>query len=375
MPTKLGPHYSLKIRLFWGLLATAVLLTLLRFGNIRAFGFDFTQRDERQSEIATDEESRKEALRFSMYKVLFDLGIRTEWLSGTEERKTVRIPSDLPVEIPYAELASTFRELGGSLVSGRTSPNGDKKEMVVGYNDVPLFELTLLKDTNLARMSGKIAIVIDDFGYSFKARIQEFLDLPQPITISVLPGLEYSELVARTAREAGRDVLIHMPMQPEGNEFPRDSYMLMAGMKDQEIRTRLQKALKTVPNARGMNNHMGSLATSDEKLMKVVVAELKKTKLFFLDSKTSANSVACAVAKKAGLACASNDLFLDAFKEAPFIRSQINRLAELAARHGAAVGIGHPEQITLDALRAELPLLEKKGFQFVGVTELVNEEK
>lgn len=321
-----------------------------------------------------DEPARKEAIRFSMYRVLFDLGIRTDWLSGSEYHKIVRIPADLSSDRAYADLVSTFRDLGATLLKAEVSAKGDKKTIVVGYGGERLFEMTLVEDQKLVRVGGKIAVVIDDFGYSFKPRIHEFLDLNPTISISILPGLDYSEEIALAAAERGLDILLHMPMEPEGDEFPRYDYMLRTRLKDKEIRSRLRKAIKSVPLAKGMNNHMGSLATIDTRLMEIVMQELKRSNYFFLDSMTNANSVGYTIAKRVSLPCEKNDLFLDAIAEEPFIRSQVNRLAELAVKHGSAIGIGHPEQLTLEVLKSEMPKLEKKGFKFVSIAELVKQE-
>jgi len=369
------PLSTSKLRLFWSLLTLAILLSLVRFGHIRIFGLSFESKDGTNAVVQVDESARKEALRFSMYRVLFDLGIRTDWLSGSEYHKTVRIPADLPSDMAFAELVSTFRDLGGTLLKAEASTRGDKKTIVVGYAGEKLFEMTLIEDQSLARVSGKIAIVIDDFGYSFKLRIQRFLDMNPHVNISILPGLKHTADVSQAAAERELNILLHMPMEPEKDEFPQYKYMLRSGMTEKEIRTRLRQAMKLVPQARGLNNHMGSLATTDRRLMQIVIKELKKSKYFFLDSMTNANSVGCAVAKQAGLPCGKNDLFLDAIAEEPFIRSQVNRLAELAARHGKAIGIGHPEQLTLDVLESEMPRLEKKGFEFVTVAELVKQVK
>lgn len=332
-------------------------------------------REDSAKHISQADSSKKETLRFSIYRVLFDLGVRTEWLEGTDYDKIVRVPGDLPVDVAYTEFVSTFESLGGTLRRAEINARGDRWLIEVGYGVESLFKVTLVGDPDIARVRGKIAIVIDDFGYSFNSRVRAFLDFEQGITISVMPGLEYSGKVAAIASEKGKDVLIHMPMEPESGDIPSDDFVLLNSMSAKDIRARVRAAIKALPQARGLNNHMGSSATVNEKLLKEVMTELKKSGLLFLDSKTSRSTVAHKVARKAKVPWALNDLFLDAILEEPFVRDQITNLADLAVREGSAIGIGHPGDVTLRVLQEELPRLEKKGFQFVGISELVNQEK
>ncbi len=364
-----------KIRAFWALFLAAIILGATRLWfEVSATVLD-ASREDSAKHISQADSSKKETLRFSIYRVLFDLGVRTEWLEGTDYDKIVRVPGDLPVDVAYTEFVSTFESLGGTLRRAEINARGDRWLIEVGYGVESLFKVTLVGDPDIARVRGKIAIVIDDFGYSFNSRVRAFLDFEQGITISVMPGLEYSGKVAAIASEKGKDVLIHMPMEPESGDIPSDDFVLLNSMSAKDIRARVRAAIKALPQARGLNNHMGSSATVNEKLLKEVMTELKKSGLLFLDSKTSRSTVAHKVARKAKVPWALNDLFLDAILEEPFVRDQITNLADLAVREGSAIGIGHPGDVTLRVLQEELPRLEKKGFQFVGISELVNQEK
>ncbi|MFQ6114333.1 MAG: divergent polysaccharide deacetylase family protein [bacterium] len=315
--------------------------------------------------------SQKEALKFSMYRVLFDFGVQVDWISGDSQSKIVRIPGDLPPVVPYAALVSKFRELGGDILKAESDPQGNKMVLQVGVEEAPLFQLTLIEDAKLERVGGKIAIVIDDFGYNSGSLVQGFLKLDQKITISVIPGLKNSQQVAKAADEHHREVMIHMPMEPKNGNFKNDEYILLTNMPPDEIRERVRSAIWSVPHARGLNNHMGSRATVNEPLLSTMIEELKKADLFFLDSRTNDETIAYLMAQRMKVPCGISNTFLDAIDEEPFIRQQLYSLAEIAARKGFAIGIGHPRKLTLNILQEELPKLEKKGFKFVNISEVV----
>lgn len=359
-----APIPTWKIRLFWLLLFSGLVLATIKFvqhQDIELFA--------RKPKLNPQEQ--KEELKFSFYRVLFDYGIRVDWIAGDNYYKIVRVPKDLPIVEPYAALVARFEELGGVLLKARSRPLGDEMVLEVGLDGEPLFHVTLVEDPDLQRFKGRIAIVIDDFGYFFNGVVEGFLNLPERITFSILPGLTYSEKIAQAAYAENREVMLHLPMEPKNGHFEADDYILLTNMQEQEIRDRAQKAIKSVPHVRGINNHMGSLATENETLLKIVMSEIKKAGLFFLDSRTSPNSLAFTWARKNNIPCAINNTFLDSIAEEPFIRQQVNLLAEMAARNGQAVGIGHPNELTLKVLQEELPQLEKRGFQFVAVSNLL----
>jgi len=354
-----------KTKLFWSLSVLCLILTSLKLLDRPEPGLSFF------SSSVTNDYSQEEALKFSVYRVLFDFGIRVDWITGDHRSKTVLVPADLPIVAPYTTLITRFGELGGTLIKAESNPAGDRLTVEVGLKGKSLFQVTLLKDPELKRFAGKIAIVIDDFGYSFSSLVKDFIKLDQEITLSILPGLDYSKKIAQAGFEAKQDVMLHLPMEAKNDEVGFDGLTLRTGLSETEIRDRVRKAVRGLPHITGLNNHMGSLATEDEKLLSVMMDEVKKTGLFFLDSHTNFKTRAYGVAKKKGVPCAINDTFLDAIEEEPFIREQVYLLAEIASRKGQAIGIGHPEKLTLKVLKKELPKLERRGFQFVGVSELV----
>ncbi len=354
-----------KMRLLWSLLVLCLILTSLKLLDGPKPALSFFSSSE------VNDDSQEEALKLSVYGVLFDFGIQVDWITGDSHFKTVLVPADLPIVVPYTALVTRFGELGGALIKAESNPGGDRLTVEVGLKGKSLFQVTLLKDPELRRLAGKIAIVIDDFGYSFSSLVKGFIELDQEITLSILPGLDYSRKIAQAGFDAKQGVILHLPMEAKNDEVGFDDLILRTGLSETEIRDRVRKAVRGLPHIIGLNNHMGSLATEDEKLLSVMMDEVKRSGLFFLDSHTNFKTRAYSVAGKRGVPCAINDTFLDAIAEEPFIREQVYLLAEIASRKGQAIGIGHPEKLTLQVLKEELPKLERRGFQFVSVAELV----
>ncbi len=320
----------------------------------------------------SNEREQKQAIINSFYRVLFDFGIKAEWISGKNISRVVRVPEDLPLVEAYAALINQFESLDARLFKAETNPSGNRAWIEIGVGNEKLIQVLLLKDNSISRINGKIAIVIDDFGYSYGSTVKDFLHLEHEITMSIIPNLRYSKRVAEAANELGVDVMLHMPMQPQSEEVSVESGMLFTEMDEKNTRLRMREAVAAVPHAQGLNNHMGSLATADEPLMRIVMDEANRAGLFFLDSKTNPKSVAYKVAKQMGLPCASNHVFLDNIKEVNYIKDQLNYLAEWASRNKVAIGIGHPEEATLKALQEEMAVLKKRGYKFVRISELVN---
>jgi polysaccharide deacetylase 2 family uncharacterized protein YibQ len=217
----------------------------------------------------------------------------------------------------------------------------------------------------------RVAIVIDDFGYAKGGVPREILDLRMPLTISILPELRASQAVYAEARRAHRCVLLHLPMEPA--EPAREDFDVVgAAMSDAEIRSLVGQYMESLPGVDGVNNHQGSLATTDRRVMGVVCDALEPYGVFFLDSLTSPKSVAYTTAKAAGMRAVSNSLFLDdATDRREDVEDRIRELIGLAKAHGSAIGIGHPHPWTLEALRASADAFERGGVELVTVCELV----
>jgi polysaccharide deacetylase 2 family uncharacterized protein YibQ len=214
-----------------------------------------------------------------------------------------------------------------------------------------------------------IAIVIDDMGIDRK-RSARAVALPGPLTLSWLP---YGQDVGRQAaagRAAGHEILLHLPMQPLGRENPGPN-ALTVDLPADEVRRRLVADLALLPEAVGLNNHMGSRFTRDAQAMAPVIDEVKRRGLLFLDSRTSARSIAADVAREAGVAHAERDVFLDNETTVEAVRARLAETEQIARRHGIAVAIGHPHEATLDALDGWLRTLSERGFRLIPISAAV----
>lgn len=211
----------------------------------------------------------------------------------------------------------------------------------------------------------RITIVIDDLGYNLP-RDRRLLAMPRPLVLAVLPESPHATEYAREARQAGHSVLLHMPMAPADGP-----YAWHPGMPVDKLRTRLDQALARVPQAIGLNNHMGSRMTVERPAMAWLMHELQQRHLLFLDSRTIAASVAAPEARRIGLASASRDIFLDDKIDARLIAEQYQRGLAMARRKGSAIMIGHPHAATLDLLQRELPRLAEQGIELIDLPQMI----
>jgi len=221
---------------------------------------------------------------------------------------------------------------------------------------------------------GSVAIIIDDMGASLK-EADTLLSIRLPLTFSVIPSLTHAKGVAQAAHGAGAEVMIHMPMEPEGYpRQPMEKAGLLLSMADPEIAERVNGYLGQVPFAVGANNHMGSRFTQSAEKMDVVLKVLQGKGLFYVDSKTSPASVGYARARALGLRCASRQVFLDNVQDEVLIGKQLAQVAAIARKKGSAIAICHPHPATIRALKAMLPQLARDGITFVHVSRLVQSE-
>jgi len=217
----------------------------------------------------------------------------------------------------------------------------------------------------------RVAIVIDDLGYDGRLA-RSFLALQEPLSFAVLPHATFSKSIARQVHEAGRDVLLHLPMEPKGYpEVNAGEGVLLVTMDNGVLLERLRENLAALPFIDGINNHMGSRFSEDEDKMRVVLGEIKQRGLFFVDSRTSAESRGYGLAVQMGIPAAERDVFLDNIQSPQAVRSELGRLAQLARLKGKAIGIAHPHEVTLEVLRQMLPQLHQEGIDLVPVSQVL----
>ncbi|MBC8192975.1 MAG: divergent polysaccharide deacetylase family protein [Candidatus Marinimicrobia bacterium] len=216
----------------------------------------------------------------------------------------------------------------------------------------------------------RLAVIIDDFGYSMNETITGFISLKEPFTAAVIPGRPYSTQVDERLNSRSIQTLIHMPMVTVTNSTSEPDYALSEDLSDGEIVRRLKKARKDVPRAIGMNNHQGSGGTQSRKVMTGVTDFLNEQKMFFIDSRTIAASVGETVARERYVPTNSRDVFLDEVDDQEAIAGELFRLARIAKEQGEAIGIGHCRPNTLKTLKKYLPALAEAGFDLVPVSKL-----
>jgi polysaccharide deacetylase 2 family uncharacterized protein YibQ len=217
----------------------------------------------------------------------------------------------------------------------------------------------------------KLAIILDDLG-SERAAAEAVFRLPYPITISVLPNHEQSPEIAQEALRRGYQVLLHLPMQSVANEKP-EAQELRSGMPDSEVSSLVEQFLKNVPGVVGVNNHQGSQATTDFALMEELMPVLRERQLFYVDSRTTAATVAYETAQEFGVRSGFRNVpFLDDVAEVAAVRKQLELAFRGAREKGEAIAIGHPHPATLQALSEVLPRAQAHGVRLVFVSELVH---
>jgi uncharacterized protein len=219
----------------------------------------------------------------------------------------------------------------------------------------------------------RAALVIDDLGNEL-APAERIARWPRPVAGAVLPGLRWSADSARALARGGHEVLLHLPMEPEG--YPNSRVrpgpgLILRSQSDAQIADTLASDLDTVPGAVGVNNHMGSAATADPRVMRVVARLLSERGLFFLDSRTTDATVAERTAAEASVRTVARRVFLDDVATAEAVRAQLVQLIRRARQDGSAVAIGHPYAATLGVIEEEMPEIERReGVKLVKVSEL-----
>jgi polysaccharide deacetylase 2 family uncharacterized protein YibQ len=216
----------------------------------------------------------------------------------------------------------------------------------------------------------RLAVIVDDLGNDAEA-VERIASWRFPVSGAVLPALPGSEPAARALERSGKEVLLHLPMEPKGYPAVRPGPgVVLTSQSEEEITRVLESDLASVPGAVGVNNHMGSVATADRRVMRSVAGVLSRRGLFFVDSRTTDATVAREAAEAAGVPAASRRVFLDDTAQEDAIRRQLAEAVARARSEGSAIAIGHPHATTLAVLEHELPQLQA-DVHLVRVSELV----
>jgi polysaccharide deacetylase 2 family uncharacterized protein YibQ len=286
----------------------------------------------------------------------------------------IRIPRDYDLFEAGQEIRTRISQLGMQVQT--TVDKKSRNEIIcnVYCNGLTTHRIKLIFESTQRThrvLSPKIAIIIDDLGYD-RSLAKAFINLDFPLTLSVLPFTPYTRSIAQGAKEKGREVMLHLPMEPQTYPQinPGDGVLLISMEKDMILRV-MDRDLTQIPFVAGVNNHMGSRFTEDKEKMLIVLTELKRRGLYFVDSKTSRNSVASKLAEQIQIRAATRDIFLDNDLSESALTIQMDRLLNLARHRGHAIGIGHPHKETLGLVNRYRTILNNE-VDIVPVSRLVS---
>jgi polysaccharide deacetylase 2 family uncharacterized protein YibQ len=216
----------------------------------------------------------------------------------------------------------------------------------------------------------RLAIILDDLGAD-RAAAEAIFALGYPLTISILPDQPHSAEIAQEAQRRGFQVMLHLPMESVGGGHA-EARQLRPGMPSKEVASLVNQFLQAVPGAVGVNNHQGSQSTADQALMDELMPALRDRHLFYIDSRTTAATVAYDAAQRSGVPAAFRNVpFLDDVEQVAAVRKQLHIALRTAREKGDAVAIGHPHPATLSALREFLPEAKSEGVRLVLASDLV----
>lgn len=218
----------------------------------------------------------------------------------------------------------------------------------------------------------RIAVIIDDIGFDLRI-VEELAGIPAPIAFAVLPHTPHAVEAARFLHAAGKEILLHLPMEPRS--YPAESPgagALMVDMDERQIRRQVQENLAAVPYVSGVNNHMGSRFMEDEARLTMVMEELEKRGLYFVDSRTTSDSRGREAANRTGIRFAARDLFIDHVPGYAAALENLTGPSRRGEKHGKPVlMIGHPHPETVRALRDALPRWQTEGVRLVALPTFV----
>ena len=289
-----------------------------------------------------------------------------------------RLKIQLPRSLSFSSIEGNFKQglsLLGRSVSTQSSSGSDSLQFEIRVQNRTTHQLNFVyakPPTLKAAIRPKIAIVIDDLGGE-NHFAQEILRWNVPLTFSILPFAPYSKTLAEQAHRKGREVILHLPMEPHG--YPKTKPgegALLDEMDAEKIRRQLSKDIEAIPYVTGVSNHMGSRLMEDPEKLKVVLIELKKRGFFFLDSRTTPQTVGLETARSIGMRATERSLFLDHSLDPEDIKQQLEKLVQLSFATGKAIGVGHPHPSTLKSLKEMIPKMKEKGIEIVPLSSMMD---
>lgn len=321
----------------------------------------------------------------ALLKTVSDTGIPDESVNQyTDDEGAYHLLVDLPIK-KYSQLESsfidTFRMHNFQVIEKEEQQTDEKKYYLWQAQDLKERKLTVLfscekEGVKIARKpplrpaANKVALIVDDMGYSLEA-INELCSMGLPLTVAIIPYSPLASEIATISRQHGLEVILHLPLEAINNEGNHSKGMITAEMSEEEVIAIVEKNLDQVPYIRGVNNHMGSKITADSQLMNIILKRLKDRDLFFIDSRTTSNSVAYTIAQNLNIPSAYRHIFLDGELNESYIKGQLIELFRRAQKNGFALGICHPTKETLKVLKESFYLVDEYGLQPVLASQIV----
>jgi polysaccharide deacetylase 2 family uncharacterized protein YibQ len=304
----------------------------------------------------------------------------------------VTIPTEMSIETIQKKMNEATRSSGGQVLASQpdTYQGGAVIRFDIGLKDKLAGEdITIVSDRVYITkekpgtpapavkpeakydgpVRGQMAIIIDDFGYN-KEPISVFAAISRPLTFAIIPYRTFSNEAAARGLSSGHQVILHLPMEPLSQSEQSEDSTITVNMSDGEIQETVRKAIQTVPGLIGVNNHQGSRATADRRVMKDVLGIIKANNLFFIDSRTNSQSIAAETARQMGIRAEENDLFIDNSNDVGAVKDKLRSAEATAIKHGSVTVIGHARMTTAIAVSEMIPELEAKGIQLVFVSQL-----
>ena len=220
--------------------------------------------------------------------------------------------------------------------------------------------------------NAKIVFIIDDMGMN-PSKTRRIANIKGHLTLSFLPYADHLNQQLSLVAEQGHELMMHLPMEPMKVPSHQEPQLLTVSLSDEAFLEMLQDMLNQFEGYVGVNNHMGSKLTAHRPAMEMLMKELKKRNLFFIDSKTSSHSIAEAVAEEYRVPHAGRDIFIDHINTDEAIAKQLKRAEEIAKKYGQAIAIAHPGKRSIKAIEAWVPTLQKKGIRLVPMSELLDQ--
>jgi hypothetical protein len=291
-------------------------------------------------------------------------------LTWKESTQKIQVSRTLPFSFIEENLKRSLSQLGRTVAIHSLHSTGSL-HVDISVQSRRTHQLTFIMlqpTTGKAVLRPKIALVIDDLGEERRIA-RELLEWDFPLTFSILPFTPYAKTIAREAHLKGKEVIVHVPMEPHGYPKVRPGEgALLEEMNEESLRQQLVKDIEAVPYIKGASNHMGSRLMEDPEKVKVILSELKQRRLFFLDSRTTPQTVGMNVAQNLGLKGVERSLFIDHSLDEEDIKQKIEKLISLSLSNGKAIGIGHPHPSTLKSLKEMIPKIKEKGIELVPLS-------